>query len=213
MNTLEPLIVGVISQKGGVGKSFVSRIIAREFATADWDVKIADLDISQGTTTNWKRRRDMSGISPEISVEPFRTLEQALRKSEQYNLVILDAPPYSSALTLDIARRCHRVIIPTGLSLDDLEPAVLLAHEITSNGINPKNLTFLLSKVGDSQAEITDARNYITKARYRTLSGELPEKTLYRRATDVGKAATEVKHPSLRKKAEEVAQSLIDFIT
>src|SRR4051794_37335074 len=36
--------IGVISQKGGVGKSTVARLIAREFAQAGWNVKIADLD-------------------------------------------------------------------------------------------------------------------------------------------------------------------------
>ncbi|MHC5747164.1 MAG: hypothetical protein ACYTXT_35825 [Nostoc sp.] len=40
------VLVGVISQKrGGVGKSTLARLIAREYA-AGWDVKIADLDVA-----------------------------------------------------------------------------------------------------------------------------------------------------------------------
>ena len=40
------LIIGVVSQKGGMGKSTIARLIARELAAQDWEVKIGDLDIS-----------------------------------------------------------------------------------------------------------------------------------------------------------------------
>jgi Flp pilus assembly CpaE family ATPase len=48
------LIVGIVSQKGGVGKSTLARLVAREYALAGWSVKIADLDVSQGTSFNWQ---------------------------------------------------------------------------------------------------------------------------------------------------------------
>ena len=51
------LVIGVVSQKGGVGKSTCARLIAREYAHAGWDVKIADLDVSQGTSFDWHVRR------------------------------------------------------------------------------------------------------------------------------------------------------------
>jgi chromosome partitioning protein len=73
------IYVGVVSQKGGVGKSTVSRLVAREYAQAGWDVKIADLDISQGTSIDWKKRREENRLTPEIAVEPFRTVSQALK--------------------------------------------------------------------------------------------------------------------------------------
>src|SRR5450631_1941531 len=47
------VIVGMVSQKGGVGKSTLSRLVAREYANAGWSVKIADLDVSQGTSFSW----------------------------------------------------------------------------------------------------------------------------------------------------------------
>lgn len=41
-----PVVVSFVSQKGGIGKSTLARLVAREYANADWAVKIADLDIS-----------------------------------------------------------------------------------------------------------------------------------------------------------------------
>src|SRR5512132_4222161 len=98
------VMIGVVSQKGGVGKSTISRLVAREYAAAGWTVKIADLDISQGTSTDWKQRREQSALQPEIAVEPFRTVAQAIKVASRYDLRVLDGPPHSMAGTLEIAR-------------------------------------------------------------------------------------------------------------
>jgi chromosome partitioning protein len=39
-------------EKGGVGKSTLARLIAREYAATKWNGKIVDLDIGQGTSFN-----------------------------------------------------------------------------------------------------------------------------------------------------------------
>lgn len=204
------LQIGVVSQKGGVGKSTIARLIAREYAAAGWDVKIADLDIAQATSVNWKQRREQNHIQPEIAVEPFRTVAQALKHANVYDLLVFDGKPHSNRETLEIARESNLVVLPTGLSLDDLVPSVLLAHELLEAGIAIKKMVFALCRVGDRDNEVDEARTYLRKAGYDTLLGSLPEKTAYRRASDVGRAASEVSFVSLRKRAEEIAQAVID---
>ena len=135
------VLVGVISQKGGVGKSTLARLIAREYAAAGWDVKIADLDISQGTSTDWKQRREQNRLQPEIAVEPFRTIAQALKHADVYDLMVLDGAPHSMQGTLEIARSSELLVLPTGLSLDDLKPSVLLAHELVKAHIPEDRIT------------------------------------------------------------------------
>ncbi len=73
------LQIGAVSQKGGVGKSSIARLIACEYAAAGWDVLIADLDIAQATSTNWKQRREQNSIQPVIAVLPFRTFAMLTR--------------------------------------------------------------------------------------------------------------------------------------
>lgn len=207
------LIIGVISQKGGVGKSTISRLIAREYANAQWNVKIADLDIAQGTSFNWQTRRLQNNIQPEIPVERFRTVEQALKITNHYDLVIIDSPPHSSEGTLKIAKHSDLCVLPTGLSLDDLEPSILLAHELIKKGIHKSKIVFALCKVGTSKTELIEARNYINEAGYFCLEGELPEKTAYRRASDEGLAFTETKYKSLNNQADILVQSIIDCLS
>lgn len=206
-------LIGVISQKGGVGKSTIARLVAREYAAAGWQAKIADLDISQGTSTDWKQRRERGAITPDIAVEPFGTVAQALKVAPMYDLLIFDGQPHSLAGTLEIANVSDALILPTGLSLDDLKPTVLLAHELVKHRIPSDKLTFALCRVGDRENEITEARAYIVRAGYQVLEGELPERTGYRRASDQGRAPSETMHPSLRERAERLAQSVIDFVT
>ena len=69
------VLVGVIGQKGGVGKSTLARLVAREYANAGWSVKIADLDVSLGTSFNWQGRR-LHGSSGPLALRPA-TIEAA----------------------------------------------------------------------------------------------------------------------------------------
>jgi chromosome partitioning protein len=206
------LLIGAISQKGGVGKSTLVRLVAREYAAAGWNVKIADLDVSQGTSYNWQSRRLQNNVEPVIAVEQFSNIEQALKTASNYDLMLFDGAPHSNAATLKIAQKVDLIILPTGLSLDDLEPTIKLAHELRSNGIAPAKIVMAFCRVGDSEAELDEATRYIEQAGYHALPGSIPERTAYRRASDLGRSVTETNFSSLNKKAEQLAQAVVDII-
>jgi chromosome partitioning protein len=206
------IFIGMVSQKGGVGKSTLARLVAREYAKANWTVKIADLDVSQGTSFNWQARRLQHELEPAIPVERFGTVEQAVKTGTQYDLIILDGPPHSTSGTLKIAEASELVVLPTGLSLDDLEPSVLLAHELVKRGTARPKIVFVLCRVGESEAEITEARTYIDQAGYTVLKGEIPEKTAYRRASDEGRTLTETRFPTLNERSDVLVQSLVNHL-
>ena len=207
------ILVGMVSQKGGVGKSTLARLVAREYAKAGWNVKIADLDISQGTSFSWQARRLQYQVEPVVPVERFGTVDQALKLADQYDLIILDGPPHSTAGTLRIAQSSDLVVLPTGLALDDLEPSVLLAHEFVKKSVPKARIIFALCRVGESDTEIGEARNYIQEAGYAVLNGALPEKIAYRRASDGGRTVTETRFESLNERADELAQSIVNLLT
>lgn len=207
------IIIGVVSQKGGVGKSTLSRLIAREFANNDWDVKIADLDVQQASSYHWFRRRTANDVRPPIRAEAFSSVRQAMKDADNFDLFILDGAPHATTATADIARAADMVLLPSGLSVDDLEPQVILAHDFVREGIPADKIRFVLCRVGDSATEIDEAREYIRKAGYHTLEGELPERSGYRRASDHGLALTETRYVSLNERADLVAQKIIDAIS
>lgn len=207
------IVVSFVSQKGGVYKSTLARLLAREFAAQQWTVKIADLDIAQGTCFQWRTRRLERQIEPDVPVEQFGSVDKALRVAAQYDLLVFDGAPHSSSATRAIALASDLTVIPTGLAVDDLQPAVTLAHDLVRQGVPSAKIMFVLCRVGDSAAEIEEARSYLREAGYVVLTGTVPEKVAYRRASDEGRALTETRFPSLNQRAEEVAQGLVDTIS
>jgi chromosome partitioning protein len=206
------IIIAFVSQKGGVGKSTLSRALAREAVKGGLKTKVADLDTQQGTTVDWHRRRLAGGIEPAISVEAYATAAQALEVAGQFDLLILDGPARTSKGTLDIARLATLVVQPSGPATDDLLPAVREFHALVKAGIPKDKLTFALSRIG-TEAEEAEARAYIAEAGYTTLDGCLLERPAYRKAQNVGYSITETAYASLNSKADALIQALIDRAT
>jgi chromosome partitioning protein len=207
-----PIVVSAISQKGGVGKSAVARLVAREYAASGWSVRVADFDLKQMTSVEWAARRLAAGIEPVIEVQGYASVALALKGASSADLLVMDGRGFADKLSQDMARASHKVLLPTGLSLDDLRPSVRLAHELVGVGVQARNLAFVLCRTGDSEKEIASAREYIEGAGYRCLDASWPERTGYRDAHDQGKAGSEALHSSLRVKAEAVAKTAVDFI-
>ena len=189
-------IIAFVSQKGGVGKSTLSRALAREAAHNGLKVKIADLDTQQGTSIDWHRTRLQAGIEPVVAAEAFATAAQALKTAEHYDLLIIDGPARTSSGTLDIAKVASLVVQPTGASRDDLLPAVREFHALVQAGIPKNKMVFALNHIG-TPAEEAEARAYIAEAGYAVLDGCLLERPAYRKAQNTGHAVTETSFRNL----------------
>lgn len=205
-------IIGIVSQKGGVGKSTLARMLARELAAGGMSVKIADLDTQQATSYHWSRRRADAGIQPEIRIETFQNVKTALSEASQFDAYILDGAPHASRETKAVAKAADLVVIPTGQAVDDLYPTVLLAHDFRKEGIDTKKVSIALCKISDSEIDVHAARQYLTQAGYRVLDGEIPFRTAYSKASDEGRAVTETAFKTLNQKADKVAQSIVDAV-
>lgn len=205
-------IVGMVSQKGGVGKSTLARMMAREFVAGGLSTKIADLDTQQQTCTNWAGRRAENGIEPEIQVQSFATIKSALEDAPRFDALVLDGKPNASEQTFEIAKACNLVVIPTGQTIDDLHPGVVLAHTLRKKGIAPEKIAFAMFKTTGSERENATARDYISEAGYSVLDGDISVSTAYGSASDQGKAITETSFRTLNERASKLAQSVIDRI-
>lgn len=205
-------IISLISQKGGVGKSALARLIAVAFAKAGWHVKIGDLDTGQGSTAKWKSRRDMNGIEPEIPVEKYATVERAIKDAENFDLMILDGPAFAERRGLTMAKASDLIILPTGYSLDDMEPQIETAYELEDKGIDSDKIVFVFCRAEGSDSEDAAARSYMKKARVTVLDPIFPERASIRQAHNMGRAASEVAHPSIKEKVIPLAQAIADLV-
>ena len=205
--------IGVIKQKGGVGASTLARMIAVSYSAAQWNVKIADMDTKQGSCTRWNSRRLANEIEPNINVQQFASVNSAVNQSNDFDLLVFDGAPHSSKQTLEIAKVSDLILIPTGTSIDDLEPAILLCHELKAKSINMDNVYLVFCRVGNSLSELDESLQYVKQSRYNYFNTVIYEKTAVRRASDEGKAANETKFKTINQTNDALLQNIIDKIT
>jgi len=204
------VIVALVSQKGGTGKSTLARALGAVVAHTGHKVRIADLDDQQQTVIEWGKLREDSNLSS-IEVQAFSDVANALSSQREGELLIIDAPARASRSTLEIARHADLVVQPTGGSVDDLRPAVLLFHELVSAGIPKARLVIALCRIlGEREEDI--ARAYIAKAGFTVLPGSMPERLAYREAHNRGQAANEAKDRAVRQRVDQLMDALFDKV-
>ena len=202
-------VIAFISQKGGVGKSTLARALAAVCAQAGLEVVLADLDPRQQTLIQWQKARAAQQVSPRLSVEPFDDAAEAVERAQACDLLILDTPGGVNDDTLAVARMAHLIVQPTGPSLDDLHPTVLLFHELVAAGIPKSNLVAAFCRVLDDEEEEAAARAYLKEAGYEVLEGSVPESLTYRVAHNRGRSLTETNEQAFNERADALIEALL----
>ncbi|CAG37867.1 ParA family protein [Desulfotalea psychrophila] len=204
-------IIVFVSQKGGVGKSTFARAVAVVFKKAGYSVKVADMDTQQTTCVDWHKRRKSNAVEPLLDhIVSCRTVEEALADQEDYDIVILDGAPRGSRLTLEICALADLVVQASGAGRDDLDPAVLLFHELAAKGIDKSKMYLALCRVG-TKAEEAGASDYIQRGGYNTVAGALFEKACYRQAQNEGKTILETSFKTANQSGAVVIQNLMNI--
>jgi chromosome partitioning protein len=182
-------IISFVGQKGGTGKSTLARAFAVEAAKRDQGVLVADLDDAQRTSWDWSQRRAANGIQPAITVERVPRLQVFTRAADR-ELLVVDAPGWADASTLWLAQGSQLTVLPTGGTVDDLNPTIRLMHELIDKGIADWRLGLALCRI-HTPAQAEFARAYLKQANYKALKGELWEKKGLADLQNVGQAVTE----------------------
>jgi chromosome partitioning protein len=187
--------------------------MATAYAGVGWRVKLADFHTKQLASVQWARLRMAAEVQPKVPAEAFANVRKALTQQTQYDLMVFDGKPNFDSVTLEIARESDIILVPVGVSLDDLKPQVEFAHELLTQDIDRKDILFVLNKSLDSAASITDAKGFIEAAGYQVTQNDLPSKTGYQLAQNNGRAVNESAYPSLNERADALAQEIIDRLS
>jgi chromosome partitioning protein len=150
-----------------------------------------------------------------IKTEQYRSVTDAITDYNKgaMHLMIFDGAPAASKTTLQIANNSQLILLPTGISIDDLEPTVRLGHELINEGISKQRIAIVFCRVGDSTSELLDARKYIEQTGYNMIQSSIPDRVAYRRAQDTGRSLAETNFKTLNERAIAIAQEIVDFST
>jgi chromosome partitioning protein len=185
--------------------------LAVEFARNEWAAHIADLDGKQQTSFKWAERRKESGATPFIDVALYSEPKTALMAASNADVLIVDGKAFADTHALQIAQESDLIIIPVGVSVDDLEPSLKLAVELVNKGIDRAAIVFVVCKVpenGDKEAMST--RSSVEGWNFSVVRGWIPMKSAYSQAMDKGLSFTETPFKSLSDKANKIIEQLFN---
>ncbi|GAA5484002.1 ParA family protein [Haloferula sargassicola] len=125
------MFIGVVNQKGGVGKSTLAVHLAAWLYEKGVKVALVDAD-SQSSSTEW-----LSEAQPEIDSFQWQEAAEIFEGSdalrENYEVVVFDGPAGLNAATKAIMVLATGILIPCGPSILDLralEEALIVVREV-----------------------------------------------------------------------------------
>jgi len=105
------MIIGILNQKGGVGKTTLSINLATAFALRDQRVLLVDAD-PQGSSLAWSAVRSEPPLFPVVGM-PKASLHKDLPElAENYDLVIIDGAPRVNEIARSAIMASDLVLIP-----------------------------------------------------------------------------------------------------
>jgi chromosome partitioning protein len=119
------LVISVVNQKGGVGKTTIATHLAKYFHLRGKNVVLVDSD-PQGSARNWGEK-DV-GQTVEVIAIDRPTHKRDLRAYTHYDFVIIDGAPQVHALALSAISVSDFVLIPVSPSPLDLWSTETLAE-------------------------------------------------------------------------------------
>jgi len=142
--------VAICAPKGGVGKTTLARALLVAAHAAGVNAVGVNVD-EQTTLTAWGSARERRrSKAPEISqidvlTHPLNDWRQALNATSGYSIAFIDTPPGHGQNAVAIRNLCDAadlVLIPTGVSEDDLAEVIPFAKQIAG-----AKAAFVLMKV------------------------------------------------------------------
>ena len=105
------MIIGILNQKGGVGKTTLSVNIAAALALAGKSVLLIDAD-PQGSALDWSAMREAAPLFTVIGL-PRATVHKEIKAlSKGYEFVIIDGPPRVSEIARSAMMASDLILIP-----------------------------------------------------------------------------------------------------
>src|SRR5262245_35425438 len=107
------LIVAIVAQKGGVGKSMLARSLAVQGLLDGRKTAVIDAD-PQGTVIAWGKRRQFD--APAIVALAASTIAEVVAdfRSKGAELVVIDTPPHAQPIINLAAAAADLALIVTG---------------------------------------------------------------------------------------------------
>lgn len=193
-------ILGVLNQKGGVGKTTLSTCLSVAFEEDNKKVALIDLD-PQATACFWSDTRNKNTPAV-VSIQPVR-LKSMIHAAREANtdVVIIDGAAIQKEIAYDVAQVADYIIIPTKTAVFDVTSMQETVKILKQNNVP---YSVVLNMVSPNGQEIDDFRKLSNDFDISLCDISIGNRKDFFRAQNMGLAVQEFDRNG--KGAEEVIQ-------
>ena len=187
------MIIGVLNQKGGVGKTTLSIGIAAELARQGARVLLIDAD-PQGSSLDWAAAREGDALFSIVGL-PRATIHKEIENLKQnYDHVVIDGPPRVTDLARSAIMASDIVVIPVQPSPYDIWAADDVVKLIAEAMVYKESLKscFVINRKIVNTAIGRDVADVLGSYDLAVLNSTIAQRVIFAESAAQGKAIFEV---------------------
>lgn len=187
------MIVGVLNQKGGVGKTTLSVNLAAALARGGSRVLLIDAD-PQGSALDWAAAREGEPLFAVVGLPRATVHREIGTVGKGYDHIIIDGPPRVTDLARSAIMASDVVVIPVQPSPYDVWAADEVVKLIDEARVYKENLKscFVVNRKIANTAIGRDVRDALSVYPLRVLASSLAQRIVFAEAAAQGRAVDEL---------------------
>lgn len=187
------MIIGLLNQKGGVGKTTLSVNLAASFARAGARVLLIDGD-PQGSALDWAAAREGDPLFSVVGLPRATIHKEIAQIGHGYDHIIIDGPPRVTDLARSALMASDFVLIPVQPSPYDIWAADGIVKLLDEARVYKENLqsAFVINRKIVNTAIGRDVSEALGVYPIDVLSASIAQRVIFAEAVAQGKAVYEV---------------------